>query len=158
MPMLKEEHHKSSCTPGRSQKCDRTKSASVDLEPEKKIKRVVRCSLAAETSSMATCMEQLDWMRTLWSQMTTAEFSMDNYDGALKKQPALLVTDCKSLYDAIHKEAAPASTDKRLAIELAIVKSRATEGEANFWWMHGTRLQPVSQSTHRESLKRHRSK
>ena len=52
---------------------------------------------------------------------------------ALKKeQPALLVTDCKNLYDATHKEgAAPSSTDKRLAIELAIVKSRAAEDEAD---------------------------
>ena len=39
----------------------------------KKIKRVVRSSLAAETSSMATCMKHLEWIRTLWSQMTTAE-------------------------------------------------------------------------------------
>ena len=85
---------------------------------------MVRSSLAAETSSMTTCMEQLDRMRTLWSQMTTAAF---------EKQPALLVTHCKSLYDATHKEgAAPSSTDKRLAIELAVVKSRA---EADMRWI-----------------------
>ena len=39
-----------------------------------KMKRVVRSSLAAETNSIATCMEQLNWMRTVWSRMT-AEFS-----------------------------------------------------------------------------------
>ena len=38
------------------------------------MKRVVRSSLAAETNSIETCMRQLNWMRTLWSQMT-AEFS-----------------------------------------------------------------------------------
>ena len=31
----------------------------------KKIKRVVRSSLAAEASSMSTCQEHLDWMRTM---------------------------------------------------------------------------------------------
>ena len=31
----------------------------------KKIKRVVRSSLAAETCSMSTCQEHLDWMRTM---------------------------------------------------------------------------------------------
>ena len=31
------------------------------------MKKVVRSSLAAETCSMAMCMEQLDWMRTLES-------------------------------------------------------------------------------------------
>ena len=46
------------------------------------------------------------------------------------------ITDCKSLYDAIHKEgAAPASTDKRLAIELAIVKAKAVSGETDLRWI-----------------------
>ena len=58
---------------------------------------------------MATCMEQLDWMRTLRSQIATAAFSLDDYEGALKQQPVLLVTDCKSLYDAIHKKRAAPS-------------------------------------------------
>ena len=85
---------------------------------------------------MATCMEQLDWMRTLWCQMTTAEFSLDSYAGAKKKQPALLATDCTSLYDATRKEgAAPSSTDKRHATELPTVKSRAMEGEADSTWI-----------------------
>ena len=61
---------------------------------------------------------------------------MDDYEGALKKQPRMLVTDCKSVHDAIHKEgAAPSSTDTRLAMELTIVKSRAAEGEADLRWI-----------------------
>ena len=48
------------------------------------------------------------------------------------KQAALLVIGCQSLHDAIHKVgAAPSSTDKRLFIELAIIKSRTMEGEAD---------------------------
>ena len=44
----------------------------------KKIKRVVRSSLAAETCSMSTCQEHLDWMRTMWEQMTRGEFVLEN--------------------------------------------------------------------------------
>ena len=48
----------------------------------KKIKRLVRSSLALETSSVATFMKQLDLMRkTQWRHMTTAHFSLDNYEG-----------------------------------------------------------------------------
>ena len=48
----------------------------------------------------------------------------------MKKQPSVLVTDCNSLYGAIHKEGAdPSSTDKRLAIKLAVVKSRTTASD-----------------------------
>ena len=98
----------------------------------KKIKRVVRRSLAAETCSMSTCQEHLDWMRTMWEQMTRGEFVLENYEQLLTPPPSILVTDCKSLYDAIHKEgAAPASTDKRLAIELAIGKAKAVSSETD---------------------------
>ena len=81
---------------------------------------------------MSTCQEHLDWMRTMWEQMTRCEFVLENYERFLTARPSVLVTDCKSLYDAIHKEgAAPASTDKRLAIELALVKAKAVSGETD---------------------------
>ena len=48
----------------------------------------------------------------------------------------VLVTDCKSLYDAIHKEgAAQASTARRLAIELVIVKAKAVSGDTDLRWI-----------------------
>ena len=60
----------------------------------------------------------------MWEQMTRSDFVLEHYEQFLAARPSILVTDCKSLYDAIHKEgAAPASTDKKLAIELAKVKS-----------------------------------
>ena len=98
----------------------------------KKIKRVVRSSLAAETRSMPTCQEHLDWMRTMWEQMTRGDFVLEHYEQFLTARPRILVTDCKSLYDAIYKEgAAPASTDKRLAI----VKAKAVSGETEMRWI-----------------------
>ena len=69
---------------------------------------------------MSTCQEHLGWMRTMWEQMTRSEFVLENYEKFLKARPSILVTDCKSLYNAIQKEGkAQASTDERLAIELA---------------------------------------
>ena len=70
----------------------------------KKIKRVVRSSLAAEASSMSTCQEHLDWVRTTRAQMTNSEFVLENYEQFLKARPSILITDCKSLHDAIHKK------------------------------------------------------
>ena len=95
----------------------------------KKIKRVVRSSLAAETCSMSTCQEHHDWMRTMWEQMTRSDFVLEKYEHFLTARPSILVTDCKSLYDAIP------STDKRLAIELAIVKAKAVSGETDLRWI-----------------------
>ena len=107
----------------------------------KKIKRVVRSSLAAETCSMSICQEHLDWIRTMWQQMTRSVFVLENYEQFFTARSSIFVTDCKSLYDAIHKEGtAPASTDERLAIELAIVKAKAVCGESDLRWT-GARYQ-----------------
>ena len=85
---------------------------------------------------MSTCQEHLDWMRTMWEQMTRNEFVLENYEQFLKACPSILVTDCKSLYDAIHKEGeAPALKDKRLAIELALMKAKTVSGETNLRWI-----------------------
>ena len=70
----------------------------------KKIKRVVRSSLAAETCSMSTCQEHLDWMRTMREQMTRGEFVLQNYEQFLtaasqysshRLQKAFLMQDTK---------------------------------------------------------------
>ena len=102
----------------------------------KKIKRFVRSSLGAEASRMFTCQEHLDWMRTMWEQMTSSAFVLENCEQFLKARPSILITDCKSLYDAIDKEGtAPASTGKRLAVELATVKANAVSGETDLRWI-----------------------
>ena len=80
----------------------------------KKIKRVVRSSLVAQTCSMSTCQEHLDWMRTMWEHMTRSDFVLEKYEQFFTARPTILVTDCRSFHQAMHQEgAAPASTDKR---------------------------------------------
>ena len=63
----------------------------------KKIKRVVRNSLAAETYSMSTCQEHLDWMRTMWEQMTRGEFVLENYEQFLKARLTMQYTKKEQL-------------------------------------------------------------
>ena len=100
---------------------------------------------------MSTCQEHLDWMSTIWEQMTGCEFVLENYEQFLKARASILVIDCKSLYDAIHKEgAAPASTDKRLAIELAIIKTKAVSDETDLRWIDA-RYQTADCSKHASS-------
>ena len=64
------------------------------------------------------------------------DFVLENYEQFLTARPSTLVTDCKSLYDATHKEgAAPASTGKRLAVELALVKAKPLSSETDVRWI-----------------------
>ena len=72
----------------------------------------------------------------MWEQITSSEVVLENYEQFLKARPSILVTDCESLCDATHKEgAAPASTDKRFAIELVIVQGKAVFGETDLRWI-----------------------
>ena len=71
----------------------------------------------------------------MWEQMTRGELCL-RITNSFSRRPSILVTDCKSLYDAKHREgAAPASTDKRLAIKLAIVEAKAVSGETDLRWI-----------------------
>jgi hypothetical protein len=80
--------------------------------------------------------ETLDWMRTVWAEMVVPNFEMDDYEKNLQMNPAIAVTDCKSLYDSLKKEgAAPSSSDKRLAIELALVRQKLQDGETHIRWI-----------------------
>ena len=64
----------------------------------------------------------------MWEQMTRGDFVLENYEQFLTARPSILVTDCKSLYDAIHKEgAAPASIVKAIA--------KAVSGETDLRWI-----------------------
>ena len=103
MPMLKEGHDAHVFLADYKNVLEQKVTLSILSWSSTNMKRVLGSSLTAEISSKATCMEQLDWMGTLWSRsrMTTTAFSLDDYEGALKKRPALLVTE-----DASHKERA----------------------------------------------------
>ena len=62
------------------------------------------------------------------TNLTRSEFVLENFEEFL----TVLPTDCKSIYDALHKERAfPASTDKRLVIELAVVMIEAMSKETD---------------------------
>ena len=62
----------------------------------RKIKRVVRSSLAAETCSMSTCQEHLDWMRTMWEQMTVVVLCLRTTNSFSRRVPVFLSPTAKA--------------------------------------------------------------
>ena len=75
-----------------------------------------------------------------------SEYVLENTEQFLTTRPSILVTDCKSLDDVIHIEgASPASTDKRLAIELTLLEVDRYE-ISNSRLLDETRLKKVRDS------------
>ncbi len=79
----------------------------------KKIRRVVRSTLAAETLSMADGIDLGVFLATLFCEL--------NYGVANPKVlPIKCVIDCKSLFDAV--KSTKSVTEKRLRLELSTIK------------------------------------
>ena len=57
---------------------------------------------------MSSSLDKLTWVRCLWSYIHDPKFQWNKRKESLKRVPkALLITDCKSLYDLVTKLAVP---------------------------------------------------
>ena len=89
--------------PGSSPNCDRTRSASVNSELEQQEDQREWC---------AAVLEQLDEMRTLWSQMMTAVFVFGRLQGCFAETTSVIGDRLQqSVRRDSQKGAAPSSTD-----------------------------------------------
>ena len=85
--------------------------------------RVVASTLAGEAQSFVTASGTAEWMSLMLAEARTGVFDLRSASDMIKQTPINGITDCKSLYDAIHTPSSPAKAeDKRVAIDLAIIK------------------------------------
>ena len=92
----------------------------------KRIRRVVRSTLAAETLSMSEAVDMAIFVATLFSELTCGEAKAQNI-------PIQCVTDCKSLVDAIKSQ--KFVSEKRLRIEISGLKELLESGQIRkFEW------------------------
>ncbi|CAE7410031.1 TY5A, partial [Symbiodinium microadriaticum] len=96
-----------------------------------KIQRVVRCSMSAEVSSLATAFEHGDFVRAVLAELLDPTFRMDRWKLSASRWRHLLVTDAKTGYDAISSEVLP--SDRKIAIDVGVLRQGLLEPEtANF--------------------------
>ena len=104
----------------------------------KRIPRVVRSTLSAEAYSMSKAVDVLGWCRSLWGCVHIPEFPWQNPEKSFHLlQKALVVTDCKSLYDLVTRLAMPACEEYRATLEVLLIKQRCREN-ASFKWIPTT--------------------
>ena len=90
----------------------------------KRIKRVVKSTLAAETLAMAEAIEA--------GQLISAITSEILYEGR-KKIPVEAVTDNYSLYECAHST--KSNSDRKLRIDLGIIREAITKDELVLKWV-----------------------
>ena len=104
----------------------------------RKIRRKVRSSLGAETQAFSTAMEHSDLLRVFWGELSGGLTNIDDYEEYLRQTDAMAVNDCKSLAEALNNRGSAVSKtseDKRLAIELSMIRQRLSRHETWFQWV-----------------------
>ena len=112
----------------------------------KKIQKVVTSTLAAETASLSSTLDQLSWLRLFWGWLLQPDLNwqkskqaLDNlpktYAASIMKDPDMAVTDCKSLYDLVTRTAPPNCQEFRTQLQARAIKDLLSEG-VNLHWVH----------------------
>lgn len=101
----------------------------------KKIARVVRSTLSAEAFSMSKSVDKLGWLRLLWGSLMIPNFEWrDPCKAGQQLHQAMVVTDCKSLFDLVSRRAMPSCEEYRTTLEVLLIKERCQE-HCSFRWI-----------------------
>ena len=114
------------------------KPASIISWRSFKVPRVCRSSLAAECQACATALEELLLTKTFLEVLKNPSLTLQQVKDKLEGECAM-VTDCKALYDAVHRETIQQATDKRVAIEGLVIKDLLNDLHCQWRWVSSER-------------------
>ena len=91
----------------------------------------------------------LDWLRVFFEEATNGNFNLADWESHVSCRPAILLTDCKSVYDALNQQWTSGSKcDKRASIDLAIIRDTLSRDFSRVRWID-TRMQLADSLTKR---------
>ena len=116
---------------------------------------MVTSTLAAETVSWNTVLDQLSWMRLCWGWLLDPTIKWKQPSKTLKELPetfstatfnaqnipeSITATDCKSLYDLVTRTAMPNCAEYRTQLNARSIKDYLSEGVTLRWVHSGAQL------------------
>ncbi|CAE7350766.1 RE1 [Symbiodinium sp. CCMP2592] len=120
----------------------KTARANILAYHSSQTKRVCRNTLAAEASHLAEAIEAGDWAIVLLEEALTWQVDLKGWPSVIEKRQRVYVTDARSVFDYLAKESTSTSSDKRMAIEGALLRETVRKPGAHVRWIDG--LQNVS--------------
>ena len=100
-------------------------------------KRVCRSTLAAEASHLAEAVEAGDWVTVLLEEALVGDLDLKNWPQIIERRDRVYVTDARSVYDYLSRESSSTSSDKRMAIEGALLRETVRRPRAHVRWVDG---------------------
>ena len=100
----------------------------------RKIPRVVRSTLSAESVALGSTLDRLSWLRVFWEWLKNPGIDWSQPDMILKRAPhATVATDCKSVYDLSTKTSTPSCSEYRTTLECLLIRERLRENCGLRW-------------------------
>ena len=104
-----------------------------------RLQRVARSSLAAETQALADMEQEIMFARLTWAELLGNRVNLEQTVPAIKKIPAVLITDARALFDALEKGSIASSgysmKDKYTALEMQALSQHVTEQGSVLQWV-----------------------
>ena len=97
-------------------------------------KRVCRSTLAAEASHLAEAVEAGDWIIVLLEEALSGKINLRDWPSVIQQRQRVYVTDARSVYDYLERDATSTSSDKRMAIEGALLRETVRQPGASVRW------------------------
>ena len=104
----------------------------------RKIRQKVWSSPGAETQAFSTALEHSSLGRVFWDELNGDLAHLENLEEYPRGTSASALNDCKSLADALSNRGSTVSKtseDKRLAIELSMIRQSLKRDETSFQWV-----------------------
>ncbi|CAE7347134.1 RE1 [Symbiodinium sp. KB8] len=104
-----------------------------------RLQRVARSSLAAETQALADLEQELMFARLTWAELIGERVKLEQTLPAIRKVPAVLITDARALFDALEKGSIASSgysmKDKYTALEMQALSQHVQEQGSILQWV-----------------------
>ena len=82
-------------------------------------------------------MEAGDWLAVLLDEALHGEQDLKRWDRIVEQRKRVYVTDSQSVFDYLHKDSTSTSSDKRMAIEGALLRETVRRPHAEVRWIDG---------------------
>ena len=103
-----------------------------------RLPRVVNSTLSAEAQAMTAATGMGEWALLLLSECLDGPTYLRSMWDTASKRRALVVTDCKSLFDHVQSQSAPTLDDRRTALDIVILRESLSKTLGSLRWVPTT--------------------
>ena len=105
----------------------------------KKLQRICRSSLSAESQAATQAVDALEWTKVFWAAMVWPGISIEEEETMKKVGTSPVLVDAKALFDAMLSLAPGLKlSEKRTAIEVAIMRDRLQAMGGKLKWLNSS--------------------